>query len=80
MFPVSPQRRKGNIPFKLGGRSGYFLFFSFSWAGEREEASEEVAGGAGFNKNRGEGGGVLSEEKAREREGRRGNVYGEGGG
>ena len=38
------------------GRCGYFLFFSCSWAGEREEASKEVVGGAGSSKNRGRGG------------------------
>ena len=39
-----------DIPnLKLGGRFGYFLFlFSVPGRGEREEASEEVAGGAGF--------------------------------
>ena len=57
---------------------GYLLFFSCSWAGEREEAFEEVAGGAGSNKNKGRGRG-LSEEEVREREGRWGNVCGEGG-
>ena len=62
----------------LGGRFGYFLFFSCSWAGEREEAREVAGGGAGSNKNRGRGG--LSEEEAREREGRRESVCGEGGG
>ena len=34
-------------PF-LGGRFGYFLFVSVPGPGEREEESEEVAGGASF--------------------------------
>ena len=42
------------------------------------EASEEAARGAGLNKNQREGG--FSEEEAREGEGCRGNVCGEGGG
>ena len=67
------------LPNCLGGRFGYFLFFSFSWAGEKGGASEEVAGGAGLL-SKIEGGGGLSEEEARERKGRRGNVCGEGGG
>ena len=35
-------------PRRLGGRFGYFLIFFCSGAREREEASDEVAGGAGF--------------------------------
>ena len=38
--------------------SDIFFFFFCSGAGEREEASEEVAVGAGFKKNEGRGGGV----------------------
>ena len=56
----------------------FFIFF-FSGAGEREEASEEVAGGPVLIETRGRGGGD-SEEEAREGEGRRGSVCGEGGG
>ena len=56
----------------------FYFFFCFG-AGEREEASEEVAGGGRFLIKI-EGGGGGSEEEAREGEGRRGNVYGEGGG
>ena len=55
-----------------------FYFFLF-WGGGREEAFEEVAGGGPvLRKNRGRGGG--SEEEAREGEGRRGSVCGDGGG
>ena len=50
-----------------GGGFGYIFFnFFFSGAGEREEASEEVAGGPILIENRGRG--VGSEEEAREGE------------
>ena len=53
--------------------------FFCSGVGEKEEASEEVAGGSVLIKNRGRGGG-FSEEEAWEGKGRWGNVCGEGGG
>ena len=61
----------------LGGRFGFFFFCS--GAGEKEEASEEVAGGSVLIKNRGKGGGEFSEEEAWEGEGRWGNVCGDAG-
>ena len=54
------------------------FFFFCSGAGEREEASEEVAGGPVLNKNRGRGR-RFPREEVREGEGRRGNVCGERG-
>ena len=77
-------RGRGNLrkicpkAHRLAGRFGYFLFFFCSGAGEKEEASEDVARGSVLIKNRGRGG--FSKEDAWEGEGRRGNVSGEGGG
>ena len=43
--------------YNLVDVSDIFLFFFCSGAGEKEEASEEVAGGSVLTKNRGRGGG-----------------------
>ena len=57
----------------------FFIFFLF-WAGEREEASEEVAGGGRFFiKNRGRGGGFPRRRRGRGK-GAGGISMGRGGG
>ena len=48
--PEAPLEPRADFSFPiLAGHFGYFLFFFCSGAGEREEVSEEVAGGVGFN-------------------------------
>ena len=62
----------------LGGRLGYFLFFSFPGRGRGGWCPRRWLERRYFFKREGGGGG--SEEEAREGEGRWGNVCGEGGG
>ena len=60
--------------------SDIFIFFPVPGRGKgRRRPRRWPGGGGGLNENRGKEGG-LCEEAAREREGRRGNVCGEGGG